>query len=232
MVYTGRLVVIGKTGSAPFAGFVLASTTLPYRRMELRNGNPDEKKIHTFPLEGHEADNIKFPDVDNYSCVIAKKIPLPRDSYAIVSFNGHMCKRTMANIEDGMKPFLALDSTLFEFRGLPKDARVGGVVYVESGVEQAFLGINDADKGEKRVKRHVLEENTAIYTFVRDTSLDNIVRIPALADASELAKYIAKEMIPGIEKVIAAGVFILKDGEFETGIYNTPKEEIEVWARK
>ena len=131
MVYTARLVVIGKTGKNPFVGFVLASGSRPYRRMESRIKEKElEKRVYVMPREGHESDNIKYPDVDNYACIIGKEIPkisslpsniikkLDRDieidligmkKYAIVSFNGHMCKRCMHNISDGMGPEIALE---------------------------------------------------------------------------------------------------------------------------
>jgi len=173
MVYTARLVVIGKTGKDPFVGFVLASGSLPYRKMEARDSKKGDKKVYILPRAGHEGDNILYPDVDNYAGIIAKKIPLigelPEEiggsvlravlvdlkKYAMVSFNGHMCKRCMANLEAGMKPEMALDSTLFEFRGLPGDARVGGVVYIEGTNEIGYLGINDLDKMDKRIKASI-----------------------------------------------------------------------------
>lgn len=250
MVYTARLVVIGKTGKDLFAGFVLASGSLPYRRMEARCGKDRKKKIYVIPRMGHEEDNIKHPDVDNYACVIGSKISkikeMPQDitgsvtqeiladlkKYAIVSFNGHMCKRCMANIEDGMQPEIALDSTLFEFRGLKDDARIGGVIYVDEGLEMGFLGINDIDRVEKRIKGYKLRNNLGVYTYVKDTSLEKEVEIPTFDSANDLSRYISTEMIPNAEKVLAGGVCILRKNEFETGFYNTPTEQIECWTKK
>ena len=223
MVYTGRLVVIGMTGQNPFMGFVLASKTHNRRRMELRVCD-NKFKVYVLPQPGFEKDNIEHPDVDNYACLIAGKVPfLPEEErYRIVGFNGHMCKRCMANLEDGMKPEIAIDSTLFEFRGAPGDARVGGIVYKKNNKPMGIIGINDSDRIEKRIKAYELIDGKGIYTCIKDTGRDSYIKLPEITDSNELASYISNNMMEGLEHVIASGVCILKGNQFEIGVYNKP----------
>jgi IMP cyclohydrolase len=222
MVYTGRLVVVGKSNGSPFVGFLLASRSLPYRKMELIDNNL-QKKVVVFPQEGHEEDNLLYPEVDNYSCLIASEIPVikkpPIYKKTIVGFNGNMCKRCVGNLKDGMNPFLALDSTLFEFRGAPGDARIGGIVQVFDGCEEAYLGVNDVDSRDKRIKGFSLENNKGFYTCCKNTSLENSVALPSLSSPEELARHIATKMIPGIDCVSATSVLMLREGNFDFGKY-------------
>jgi len=227
MVYTARLVVIGKTGTDPFVGFVLASGSLPYRRMEIKECL--DKKIYVLPREGYERYNIDYPEVDNYACIIGSKTSLERPF--ISGFNGHMCKRCADNIKDGMRPEMALDSTLFEFRGAPKDARIGGVVYFDNENYLGFLGINDRDRMEKRVKGHKLEDNSARLIYVTDTSDERKVEVPYFNNASDLAKFLT-QIMPGMEKVLAGGVCVLREKEMELGVHNIPIGDINKWAKK
>lgn len=242
------MVVIGKTGKDPFVGFVLASGSLPYRKME--KSKDGKAKVYVLPREGHESDNVTHPDVDNYACIIGQSIPKIRQipsgidninlqkiltsarKQTIVVFNGHMCKRCMANIEDGMSPFVALDHTLCEFRGMKKDARTGGVLYIDEGIEGGFLGINDIDRMEKRVKYCELQENSCTGVCAADTSLEIKASIPAFSSAQDLARFVSVDMVPGIEKVLAGGVCVVRGKDFETGVYNTPNETIDMWAKK
>jgi len=39
-------------------------------------------------------------------------------------------------------------------------------------------------------------------------------------------------MVPAAEKVLAGAVCILRGSEFDVGIYNSPTETIESWAKK
>lgn len=241
--------MIGKTGEDPFVGFVLASNSLPYRKMECRESE-NKKRIYVLPREGYESDNIKFPEVDNYAGIIGEIIPriknLPGDisgsvlfetligmkKHAMIAFNGHMAKRCMSNIKDGMKPNIALDSTLFEFRGMPKDPRIGGVIYIDGDEIESYIGVNDADRSEKRITPHRLSPNLGIYTYASDTSIDRKINLPIFNNASELVKFISTEMIDGIEKVLAGGVCVKRGEEFETAVYNTPIEDIKKWIQK
>jgi len=222
MVYTARTVVVGKTGNDPFVGFILASKSLRNRRLEIRRCENSEK-IYVFPARGFELDNINYPEVDNYACVISEQVPNPQ-SRLLVGFNGHMAKRCAHNILDGMNPFLALDSTLFEFRGSRGDARVGAVVYASpAGEVAAYFGINDIDRMEKRVKKINLESNRASYLCVSDTSQENLTDIPQDVSSDQLADFIANGMIPNLEKLIAVGVCVLRKNGQDLSVYNTFK---------
>ncbi len=234
------MVIVGKTGEYPFVGFILSSKTHPDRRMEAR-AYGDKTKVYVLPQIGHEKDNVDYPEVDNYACISAEKISPIIESQkcitnaceesflrrlqksVIVGFNGHMCKRCMANIRDGMRPEIAMDSTLFEFRGVPGDARVGGIVYRDGEREFGILGINDSDRLEKRIKAYQLENNLGVYTCIKNTNLDNFVEIPNVTCPEELANYLCSGMILGLEKVISSGVTILRGGNFYTGVCNLPK---------
>jgi IMP cyclohydrolase len=223
MVYLGRTVIIGQTGENPFIGFILASKSHKHRRMETRICG-DKTKVYVLPKRGFENDNIEYPEVDNYACISAQNIIRLKGILEIpvmIGFNGHMCKRCMANIEDGMKPEIAIDSTLFEFRGAPADARIGGIIYVNGSKQLGILGINDSDKMEKRIKTYPLEKNQGIYTCIKNTDLDNFFNLPKIYNPEELAKYFCRNLISNLEYVISAGACILRDGKFYAGVYNS-----------
>jgi len=228
MVYTARTLVIGMNEQHPFMGFILASKSLGNRRLEVRDF-ADSKRIYVFPAKGHELDNIRYPEVDNYACIILQKtIPkekLTKVSRFLVGFNGHMAKRCTENILDGMNPFLALDSTLFEFRGLRGDARIGGVISEDSkGNFSAYLGINDTDRIEKRIRKIDLQPSRVRYVSIKDTSKEEQVEVPCGLSSEQLAEFLAARMIPNLENLIATGICILKDDDQEElSVYNTFK---------
>ena len=109
---------------------------------------------------------------------------------------------------------------------------MGGIVYVDNDKEMGYIGINDIDRMEKRIRGYKLEDNLGIYTHVKNTSLETKIEIPHFDSANDLAKYISTEMVKDMEKVLAGGVCILEGKEFKTGIYNTTIERIDEWAKK
>ncbi|MBR9691156.1 hypothetical protein GOV06_00045 [Candidatus Woesearchaeota archaeon] len=229
-MYTSRIVGVGVYHQKPLVSFTLASKSIPYR--ELR-ANAKKGKINVFPRKGYESHSTnQDPEVDNYSCIRSGKVE-DLGSIYMVTFNGHMCKRTAKNIQDNMRPEIALDLTLLEFRGLPNDARIGGVSSLDrEGNINLYLGTNDIEKKEKRIcaypnKRRENLEDRLFFIYDKDTDLEKEFKLNTSVDDPEnIAEYIHKNII-GEEMLfgIGTGVALFDEGEFRLGVYNAEVNE-------
>ena len=204
--------------------------------------NSKKRRMNVFEKKGFENHPTnKDPEVDNYAC-----ITLGRDSSDncwAVSFNGHMCKRTNYNLLDGMNPFMALDLTLLEFRGLKNDARIGSIAYSSPREGNTFwLGMTDIEKPEKRIygypnKKIQDLENKLIFIYDKRTSLESTFNFKekGIKDPSRLAEHIHENII-GKEIIfgLATGIALKNSGEFELGVYNNDitEEKVKEWKRE
>ncbi len=200
--------------------------------------NAGKKKINVFPKKGYEDHSTnQDPEVDNYSCI--RFLNKQCGDY-LISFNGHMCKRTQENLQDGMNPLMALDLTLLTFRGAIGDARIGCVNHLKpNGISHLYLGVNDIERGEKRVSRYPNQdvsnlENKILFIYDKDTSFQKIHQIaPDLSLTPDgFAQYLPNNVI-GEEILfgLSTGVAILAEKEPQFGIYNNcvNQDRIENW---
>ncbi|MBU4511661.1 hypothetical protein KKD19_00235 [Patescibacteria group bacterium] len=88
MFYPGRMVSLGLWEGRPFVGFTLASRSLPFRKLQIRE---QEGRIYVMPRKGHLRDNVEYPEVDNYGCVVS--LEDKTHGNVLVACNGHMTKR-------------------------------------------------------------------------------------------------------------------------------------------
>jgi len=248
-MYTSRIVGTGEHKGRPIVSFTLASKSIPFRRLTI---NPEQTKVNVFPLSSFAAHPTnQNPEVDKYACLVTKSIPqvpkIPQDisgsvlqevlsglqNKVMIAFNGHMSKRALNNMRDGMPPQIALDSTLFEFRGAKNDARIAAAAYQDYAGDRAyFLGVNDADSGEKRVKRYPAIHDRLFFIYDKKTTFESKFGFLDTAETSAegLAKYI-HENIVGEEILFGQGtaVGILTDnGKFELGVFNADVTEATV----
>ena len=236
-MYTSRIVGVGTHKGNPLVSFILSSKSIPYRELRV---NEKGGKINVFPKEGYENHPTnQDPEVDNYSCIRTGKTK--SGDYYMVTFNGHMCKRTEANIKDGINPLIALDLTLLEFRGARNDARIGGVSFRDKdGDISLYLGMNDADKCEKRICAYPNErvqsiDDKILFIYDKGTDLEKIHKLNISdTSATELAAFLHHNII-GEEILfgIATGVAIMKGTEFELGVYNSDFDEgtLKKWGK-
>ncbi len=232
-VYTSRVVGVGNYEGCPLVGFTLASRSIPFREFRI-----DEKKgkINVFPRRGYEGhETNQDPEVDNYSLIRTRRLDDGRRF--MVVFNGHMCKRTEGNIKDGMNPMTSLDLTLLDFRGAPNDARIGGVSFMDAqGNSSFYLGVNDRDRGEKRVSLFPNSEvgsidNKFIFIYDKDTRFAKVCEIKRDNLSSEgVAEYLHHNLLGDreIDFSVATGVAIMKPNSFELGVYNISDLEMSI----
>lgn len=240
-MYTSRIVGIGNYKSKPLVFFTLASQSSPYRELRI---DKKKDKINVYPKKGYEEHKTnQNPEIDRYACIVTAK----NQSHAwIVGFNGHMAKRTSKNIEDGLNPFMALDSTLFEFRGLKNDARIGAVAYCplkkdSKNQDSYWLGINDTERKEKRIagypnERHITLENKLLFVYDKDTRIESSFDLKKEGlSAKELARYIHENIIgQEIYFGLATGVALLEENGFSLGVYNPKFDEKDIakWKKQ
>lgn len=228
-MYTSRIVGVGFHKGDPLVSFTLASKSIPFREFRV---NQEKGRINVFPKTGYEDHpSNQDPEIDNYSCI--RTGFFPNEGPYLVVFNGHMCKRTEANLRDGLSPMMALDLTLLDFRGAPHDARIGGISLKDAmGWKKSYLGMHDSDKGEKRVCSYPNErvptlEETLVFIYDKDTDLEKTYQLPStLTSAADLAEDLHKNII-GQEILfgVATGVAVMREGRFDLGVYNHPFDE-------
>lgn len=237
-MYTSRIVAVGSVGNNILASFTLASKSIPYRELRV---NFVKKKVNVYPRVGYESHPTnQDPEVDNYACIRAGQLR-SGDWYA-VSFNGHMCKRTEANLKDGLNPIMALDQTLLEFRGLKNDARIGAVgIQSPDGRNKIYLGTNDTDRGEKRICAYPNERikdisNKLLFIYDKNTDFENVFPLTNPPEnPSDLAAFIHNNIIgKEISFGIATAVAVIGQGGVNLGVYNAPLNEdiVAAWKEK
>lgn len=236
MIYPSRIVGVGMYSGNPLITFTLASKSIPFRELKV---NQERGKINVVPKKGFENHPTnQDPEVDNYSC-IRTGVANRREKF-MVAFNGHMCKRVTSHLEDGMNPFTALDLTLLTFRGAPNDARIGAIsCSLPSGETRFFLGINDADRGEKRIISYPNDvfkdlSDRVVFVYDANTSRENLfdLRTHPNLTAKNLARFIHHNILSQeIAFGLATGVALMKPGEFELAVYNrrVDKNLVERW---
>jgi IMP cyclohydrolase len=229
------MIGVGKFESMPLVFFTLASKSLPYRELRI---NEKAEKIQVFPKRGYENHPTnQNPEIDCYSCIVTGR---NQTRGYMVSFNGHMAKRTGYNLIDGMNPLMALDLTLLDFRGLKNDSRIGAIAYfsLQKKEESFWLGISDTDRNEKRIagypnNRHRDLENKLLFAYDRDTELEKSFKMDIReSNPNKIAEYIHKNVI-GKEIIFGLGTGVaLFDGKnFQLGVYNSDFDEamVERW---
>ncbi len=263
-MYTSRIVGVGDFKGNPLVSFTLASRSIPYRKLV---SNAGKRKINVFPRdEKKDHSTNQDPEVDNYACIMGRhmqlidSVPLEiQDAngsiaqeyfsmivpflkyHFLVASNGHMCKRCMDNLVNGMPLNIAIDSTLHEFRGASNDARIIAAAKRKyDGSVSYCLGINDKDRGEKRVLSYPNQRvnnltNRLVYVYDRNTDFENIFDLndaPPIGSLDDLAKYIHQNIIgEEISFGVATGIGILENKEFRFGVYNREftAEDLDRW---
>lgn len=238
-MYTSRIVASGMYKGRPMVSFTLASKSIPFRELKI---DASLKKINVFPKKGYENHSTNSdPEVDNYSCIRVGQTNF--GARYMVAFNGHMAKRTEANLLEVTNPFVSLDMTLLEFRGMKHDARIGAIAYMQpSGGFDFFLGVNDRDRGEKRICSYPNDritnlEDRIIFIYDRDTRFEKSFELKdkTINSADKLAEHIHKNIIgEEISFGLATGIAIMDKDKFELGIYNEKIDEykLNAWRSK
>ncbi|MEK6889761.1 MAG: IMP cyclohydrolase [Nanoarchaeota archaeon] len=236
MIYTSRIVGVGNYEGKPLVTFTLASKSIPFRELRI---NHEKSRINVYSKKGFENHQTnQDPEVDNYSCIRTGVTKL--GERFMVTFNGHMCKRVTSNLVDGINPLTSLDLTLLAFRGAPNDARIGGISFFnKEGKNSYYLGVNDVDRGEKRICSYpnfrIKElENRIAYIYDRDTNFEKVydLVIPGLS-TQELANNIHNNIVgQEIKFGLATGVAIMNQEKFEFGVFNNnfDEETIKRWS--
>ena len=242
-MYTSRIVGVGDYQGCPLVSFTLASQSLPQRELRILpkdEKHPEDKRVYAFPRAGFEMwQALAYPEVDNYACIVPDK---NRQGLWAVVFNGHMAKRVSSNIRAGIPPNVALDLTLTDFQGARNDARIGGVAYLQpERTPILFLGINNTDTGDKRVRGYPNDQikevrNKLFFVYDKNTNIESCFEF-SVSDLSpnQLAEHIHRNII-GEEIMfgLGTGIAILREGDFHLGLYNNPfnGEDIQRWREE
>ena len=244
-MYSSKIVGVGEHLGNPLVFYGLVSRSKPYRELRL---NLEKRRVNVFPKLGYENHPTNTdPEVDNYACIKAGRLG---EDLFLTTFNGHMTKRTHQNLVDGLNPFIALDLTLLEFRGLPGDSRIGGIAYSPKPREKSdpeyksnsyWLGVHDMKRKEKRISaypnnRQTSLENKVVFVCNQDTEFEKTLALPTKElTPEELAKYIHQNILGGdLLFNLSTAVGLVKQRSFEFGVYNQPvsEEDLEKWALK
>jgi IMP cyclohydrolase len=233
-MYTSRIVGLGLHSDLPFVFFTLASRSIPFRKLDITEEKKGAVKVNVFAIPGYEqSEGNENVEVDNYACL--KGGTISDNKMAAVSFNGHMCKRVFANLKNGVPPNYAMDMALLDFKGMPRDARIGAAIVQGKNLD-AVIGIDDVDSGDHRIKKMALRNNLAFFVYDKNTSIASEHNIrTSIQNPSEFAEYLHHNIIGReIEFGAGTGVIIFNPrGDLSVGVYNhaTP-EKIAEWRLK